>query len=163
VKLLPGRLISFARYSVALAAHGPPNEVPREGHEGQGEHGNGHKAIMGGSEDIRAVWYVSTAKILWLPERSQAGAGAPAQQVSRLFDVVIVAAWGLAPYDLNSCWTPELSIVHYPLFSNEVCGWQRLESARLCDSHQPSRIASQALHCESSWVWTVIRPSSCEM
>jgi hypothetical protein len=33
--------------------HGPPNEVPRERHKGQGEHGDGHRGIMVGSEDIR--------------------------------------------------------------------------------------------------------------
>jgi hypothetical protein len=30
-----------------------PNEVPREGRKGQGEHGDGHSAIMGGAEEIR--------------------------------------------------------------------------------------------------------------
>jgi hypothetical protein len=54
-----GCLISFAPHPVALDAHGPPNKVPREGHKGQGEHGDGHSAIMGGSEEIRQCGLLS--------------------------------------------------------------------------------------------------------
>jgi hypothetical protein len=53
-----------------------------------------------------------------------------------LFDVVIVVA-----RHLNFVSGARLSIVHCLLFSNEVCGWQRLEFGRVCDSYQLNCLA----------------------